>query len=342
MMRREKFFKSLAFAAVTLGLAPVSAMAQSKLRIGLSSISATSGSIWVAEEKGLFKKHGLDAEVIIIGGGAALVVSSLLAGVIQFSVGGGDATIRAALRGADTVLAASPMTRGLQRIMSRPDIKTPAELKGKRIGITRFGSASHWVLQLILRKWDMRPEEFQIIQLGTSPAMFASLDKGAIDAAVLTMPSFFVAEDKGYRTLADPSDMDIVYLQNTIDSTRGFLRKQHDQAVRFIKAICEGIAYFKKNKRESLEVMQKKLRIQSAEEKDIKYLEASYNLLANKFYNQVPYATPKAVETVLEFIAAEEPKAKGADPKLFSDESIVREVEASGFIKSLYDGEYRQ
>ena len=141
--------------------------AQDKIRIGLSSISATSGSIWVAEEKGLFKRHGIDAEVIVVGGGSARVVSSLIAGEIQFSVGGGDAVVRSSLRGADTVLAASPMTTGLQRLMVRPAIKTSAELKGKKIGITRFGSASHWVLQLFLRKWGMRPEEVQMVQLGT-------------------------------------------------------------------------------------------------------------------------------------------------------------------------------
>jgi NitT/TauT family transport system substrate-binding protein len=312
-------------------------LAQDRIRIGLSSISATSGSIWVAEEKGLFKKHGLDAEVIIIGGGASRVVSSLIAGEIQVSVGGGDAVIRSALRGADTVIAASPLKTGLQRLMTRADIKTPAELKTKRVGITRFGSASHWVLQLFLRKWGMRPEDIQMVQLGSSPAMFASLEKGAIDGAVFTIPTFFVAEERGYRTLADPVDMDIYYLQNSVDSSRAFLRQKRDQAVRVVKAVCEGLAYFKKHKKESLEVLQKKLRIQSAQEKDVKYLEASYNLLATKFYNQVPYAMPKAIETVLEFIAVDEPKAKGADPKSFVDESIVREVEASGFIKSLYE-----
>jgi NitT/TauT family transport system substrate-binding protein len=309
--------------------------------VGLSSISATSGSIWVAEEKGLFKKHGVEVEVIIIGGGASQVVSSLIAGEIQFSVGGGDAVIRSALRGADTVLAASPLKTGLQRLMTRADIKTPAELKGKKIAITRFGSASHWVLQLFLRKWGMRVEDIQILQLGSSPAMYATLDKGGVDGAVFTIPTFFVAEERGYRILADPVDMDIYYLQNSVDSTKSFLRKQRDQALRFVKAICEGIAYFKKNKKESIAVLQKKLRIQSAQEKDVKYLEASYNLLASKFYNQVPYATPKAVETTLEFISAEEPKAKGADPKSFLDESLVREVEASGFIKQLYETEYR-
>ena len=110
---------------------PNSSDAQDKLRVGLSSVSATSGSIWVAEEKSLFKKHGIDAEVIIIGGGASRVVSSLIAGEIQFSVGGGDSVIRSSLRGADTVVMASPLKTGLQRLMVRPDIKTPAELKGR-------------------------------------------------------------------------------------------------------------------------------------------------------------------------------------------------------------------
>jgi NitT/TauT family transport system substrate-binding protein len=316
---------------------PWVSLAQDRIRVGLSSISATSGSIWVAEEKGLFKKHGLDAEVIIIGGGASRVVSSLIAGEIQFSVGGGDAVIRSALRGADTVLAASPMKTGLQRLITRADIKTPAELRGKKVAITRFGSASHWVLQLFLRRWGMRSEDIQTLQLGSSPAMFASLEKGGIDGAVFTIPTFFVAEERGYRVLADPVDMEIYYLQNSVDSTRSYLRQKREPALRLVKALCEGLAYFMKHKKESVAVLQKKLRIQSAQEKDIKYLEASYDLLATKFYNRVPSANPKAIETTLEFVSGDEPKAKGADPKSFVDESLVREVETSGFIKALYE-----
>ena len=318
-----------------------SANAQERLRVGLSSVSATQGAMWVAEERGLFKKYGLDPEVIIIGGGASRVVSSLLAGEIQFSVGGGDAVIRAALKGADTVLAVSPLKTGLQRLMVRSEIRTQADLKGKKIGVTRFGSASHWVLQLMLRKWNMRNDDVQILQLGSSPANLASLDNRGIDGAVLTLPTFFLAEERGYRLLADPADMDIIYLQNSIDTTRSYLKRNRDQALRFVKGVCEGLAYFRKNKRDAIAVMQKKLRIQSAQEKDAKYLEMSYNLLATKFYNQIPYATPKAVETTLDFVGIEDPKAKGADPKLFLDESIVRELETSGFFKNLYEGEYR-
>ena len=315
--------------------------AQERLRVGLSSVSATQGAMWVAEERGLFKKYGIDPEVIVIGGGASRVVSSLLAGEIQFSVGGGDAVIRAALEGADTVLALSPLKTGLQRLMVRSEIRTQADLKGKKIGVTRFGSASHWVLQLMLRKWNMRNDDVQILQLGSSPANLASLDNRAIDGAVLTLPTFFVAEERGYRLLADPADLDIIYLQNSIDTTRSYLKRNRDQALRFVKGVSEGLAYFRKNKRDAIAVMQKKLRIQSAQEKDAKYLEMSYNLLATKFYNQIPYATPKAVETTLDFVGIEDPKAKGADPKLFLDESIVRELETSGFFKNLYENEYR-
>jgi ABC-type nitrate/sulfonate/bicarbonate transport system substrate-binding protein len=167
------------------------------------------------------------------------------------------------------------------------------------------------------------------------------LEKDAVDGGAFTIPTFFLAEERGYRILADPVDMEIYYLQNSIDSTRSYIKRNRDQALRVIKALCEGMAYFRKNKKESMQIMQKKLRIQSAQERDVKYLELSYNLLVDKFYNQVPYATPKAVETTLEFIAGEEPKAKGADPKQFIDESLVREIEASGFIKQLYEKEYR-
>jgi len=336
---RHGFTSLILIVTVLLTFRPIAA--QERIRLGLSSISATSGSIWVAEEKGLFKKHGANVEVIFIGGGAARVVSALLAGEIQFSVGGGDAVIRAALRGGDTVLTFSPMNRGLQRLIVRPEIRTPAELKGKRVSITRFGSAGHWAFQLFVRKWGMRPEDFQLIQLEASPAMFANLEKGGTEGAVLTMPSFFLAEEKGYRTLADPAEMDIYYLQNSVDTTRSYLKANRAQAIRFGKGLMEGIAYFKKYKKESLEVLQKKLRIQSAQEKDLKYLELSYNLLAAKYYNPTLYATPKALETSLEFIAATEPKARGADAKSFVDESVIREIEASGFIKSLYEGEYR-
>ena len=309
--------------------------AQEKLRVGLSSVSATNGSIWVAEDKGLFRKHGIDVEVIVVGGGGARVVSSLVAGDLHFSVGGGEGSVRSQIRGADTVIAASSLSKGLQRIMARPEIKSYQELKGRRIGITQYGSAAHLVLILMLQKWNMRTDQVQILQVGSSPAMLASLDKGGIDAAVLTLPTFFVAEDRGYRIVGDPITMDIFYLQNTLESTRGFLRKNRDGAVRFMRGYIEGIAYFKNNKKESLDVLRKKLRIQSEQERDNRYLEQSYNLLATA-YNDVPYPALKSVQTIIDKVAEDEPKVKERDVKSFVDETLIRELENSGFTRALY------
>ncbi|MGZ9262263.1 MAG: ABC transporter substrate-binding protein [Candidatus Binatia bacterium] len=326
---------SVTLLALSVILPSPQAIGQEKLRLGLSSIGATNGSIWAAEEKGLFRKHGVDVEVIFIGGGGARVVSSLLAGDIHFSVGGGEGSIRSQMRGAETVIVSSTLTKGLQRILAKPEIKTYQDLKGRKIGITQFGSAAHLVLALMLKKWNMRPDQVQTLQVGSSPALLASLDKGGIDAAVLTLPTFFLAEDKGYRVVGDPMTMDIYYLQNTLESTRGFLRKNRDQALKFMKGYIEGIAYFKKNKKESLDIMGRKLRIQSSQERDVRYLEMSYNLMTAA-YSDVPYPSLRAVQSIVDKIAEEDPKVKEREVRSFVDDTLVKELEDNGFIKSLY------
>ena len=308
-------------------------LALDKIRIGLSSVSALHGAVWVAQEKGLFRKHGIEPEVIVVGGASAGGVSALIAGDVQFLSGAGEAVINANLRGADVIMVASVLNKGVQRLIAHAQFSAPADLKGRKIGITRFGTASHLVLQMMMRKWGMGPGDIQVIQVGSSPAMLASMEKGGIDAAVLTMPSIFVAEERGYRVLADLADMDIYYLNTMLDTTRWYLRTQRDQATRFIKGFVEGLAFFKKNKQESVEVLRKKLRTDPGREK---YLELSYDLLANKFYDQVPYPSVRGVETVLEFIAKDNPKARVADPRTFIDGSIVKEIEASGFVEALY------
>ena len=316
-------------------LSPWCSYAQDKMRIGLSSVSATNGAVWVAEEKGLFKKYGVNVEVVVIGGGGARVVSSLLAGDIQFSVGGGEGSIRSQMKGADTVIIASSFSTGLQRILARPDIKSYQDLKGKKIAITQFGSAGHLALLLMLKKWNMRPDQVQIVTFGSSPGMLIALDKGGADAAVLTIPTFFLAEEKGYRTIGDPATMDISYLQNTLESTRSFIRNNHDRILKFMKGYVEGIAYFKRNKQESIDVVRKKLRIQSAQERDNRYLELSYNLLLSLYVDK-PYPSLKAVQTIMDKLADEDPKVKERDPKSFVDDSFMRELDESGFFKTLY------
>lgn len=305
-----------------------------KIRVGLSALAPTNGAVWVSEEKGLFKKYGIEVEVIVIGGGAARGVNALIAGDLQFATAGGGAVVSASLRGADVVMVASVNNKGVQRLMVRPEIKNPEGLKGKRLGITTFGSSSHVVFLMMLRKWNLSPDEVQVIQVGSSPAMLVSLQKGGIEAAVLTDPAFFVAEDMGYKTLADPVDMDIHYLQSVLITTRSYLRTHREQAGRFIRAYVEGIAYFKKNRTESLRVLMKKMRTERGREG---YLERSYELYASQYFDRIPYPSQTGIRTVLEFLAKDNPKAKDADPNSFVDSSLVKALDESGFIRKLYE-----
>jgi NitT/TauT family transport system substrate-binding protein len=259
-----------------------------RVRIGLSSFTPINAALWIAEDKGLFKKHGIDSEVILMGGASAGGVSSLIAGDVQFLGGGGGGVINAALSGADVIMIGSIVNKGVQRVMARSDLRRPEDLRGKKLGVTRFGAASHLVLLMMLRGWNMNPSDVQMIQVGSSPAMMAALEKGGIDAAVLTEPTFFFAEDQGYRTLADLADMDIYYLHSMIDTTRAYLRANRDLALRFMRGYVEGIAYFKKNKKESLDVLAKKLRTAPGQHK---YLERSHVLYTSGYFENAPYVS---------------------------------------------------
>jgi NitT/TauT family transport system substrate-binding protein len=318
----------------SLALDPMpQARAQDKMRLGLSSVSALHSAVWIAEQKGLFRKHGIDAEVIVVGQGGTAGISALLANDIQMTSSAGDSLVNAALHGGETVMIAGVVNKGLQRIMTRPEIKTPADIKGKRVGVTRIGAVSHSVLLMILRRWNMSPTDVQILQVGTSPNMLASLDKGGLDAAVITIPSMFVAEDRGYKVLLDLADTDIYYLQTMIATTRSYIKNNRDKTLRFLKGYLEGIAYFKQNRKEGLDVVKKKLRISEQQERN---LERSFDLLSMKYYEPMPYPSLRGVETVLGFVEKDNPKAKGADPKSFVDDSLLREIDASGFAKTLY------
>ncbi len=315
-------------------LPPESTHALDRIRIGMGALSPTNSAIWVAEERGLFKKHGLDVEAIFIGGGAARGINALLAGDIQFASASGGPVISSMLKGSDVTMIAALNNKGVHRLMVRPDIDSPELLKGKRIAITAFGTASHTVLTLLLNHWNLRQEDLTVLQIGSSPTMLVSLQKKIVDGAVLTDPSYFIAEDTGFRVLADLAKMNIHYLQSMLVSTRGYLRTNRDLSTRVMRAYVEGIAYFKRNKKDSIRIILKKMRMEADKEK---YAERTYEQYANTYFDRVPYPSLSGIRTILDSIAREVPKAKGADPASFSDPSILKSLEDSGFIKSLYE-----
>ena len=304
--------------------------AADKIRVGFSAISLANAPVWIAEEKGFFKKYDIETEAIVIGGGATRSLSAVIAGDLQFGSTGGGAVVSAVFSGADIAMVAAGNNKGIQRLMVKADVTLPTALKGKRIGITALGSSSHLALMLMLRKWNMAPEDVQILPVGQSPVMLISLQKGGIDAAVLQDPTFFMAEDIGFKTLGDPVAMDIQYLQNVLVALRGYVKTHRDLASRFMKGFVEGVAHFKRNKEDSLKILMKKMRIEKGKEA---YLERSYGLYATQYIESAPYPSVAGTRTVLEFMAKDFPKAKTADPNSFIDNSLIKPLEDSGFIK---------
>ena len=186
---------------------------------------------------------------------------------------------------------------------------------------------------MMLQRWKMSVNDIQVMQVGSSPNMLASLDKGGLDAAVLTIPSMFVAEDRGYRVLLDMADTDIYYLHTMIATTRNYIKNNRDKVSRFLKGLFGRACLRQTTQEESIDVVKKKLRIGAEQERN---LEQSIDLLSAKYYEQIPYPSMRGVETVLGFVEKDNPKAKTADPKSFVDDSLLREIEASGFVKTLY------
>ncbi|HEY7216918.1 MAG TPA: ABC transporter substrate-binding protein, partial [Candidatus Binatia bacterium] len=231
-------------------------------------------------------------------------------------------------------MVAGVVNKGLQRIVAKPELKTPADLKGKRIGVTRIGAVSHSVLLMMLARWKMAVSDVQVMQIGSSPNALAALERGGLEAAVLTIPYMFVAEDRGYRVLADMGDTDIYYLHTMMATTRSYIKSNRDKVLRFLKGYLEGLAFVKQNKRDAIDVVRKKLRLGAEQTRN---LERSIDLLNAKYYEAMPYPSLRGVETVLGFVEKDNPTAKGADPKSFVDDSLLREIDQSGFVKKLYE-----
>lgn len=326
----RKILSALVGTAVCLFFLASPSLAVEKINVGLGSFSAMHGDIWDATDEAFFKEYGLDPQEIYIQGGPT-AISGLLADSIQYLVTDGAAPVSAGLKGADVVIIASAMNQGIQRLMSLPGIKSPKELVGKTIGVTRVGAASYNVLRIMLDMWGIPLDKVKILQVGSSTAMLASMKKGGIDAAVLTLPSFFVAEDRGYRLLGDAVAMDINTLHHVLVVRTDYLHAHPEQVTRFVKAYIKGIAYFKQNKDESVAILKKKL----GQRGSVKYLERSYDLLA-KAYQKIPHPSLSGVKTILGFLQDEYPQAKEADPKSFVDDRIVSDLEKSGFIQKLY------
>ncbi len=302
-----------------------------KVRMAFTSLSSVMCPPWIAREIGIFNKHGLDVEVIATPTGVE-GMNALIAGEVQFLQISGGTTASAALGGADVMVVGTTLDALVQSLMARPEIEKAEQLKGKSVGITRFGTSIDVGARMALKHFGLVPEkEVAIVQVGGMESMVTALQTNRIQAGILSYPAITQALKLGHRTLLDVASLGIPYAFTGM-TTRGRLIKEDPDLVRrYMMAQTEAIARAKRDKNMALKVMGKYLRTTNPNA-----LAESYDIDVQKYLLRVPLTTAEAMKSVLDDLAERIPKAKDADPKRFFDDTFVRQMQSSGFIDALY------
>lgn len=236
---RKPIFGLLAVIAVVHWFSLPASSQVTRLKAAYSSESSWSLATWVAYDAGLFKKYGLSVDLVLIRS-AATITAALIAGETPMIQLGGNGTIQAALQGADTVNVQTLVPIIPQSLVVTADIKSPEDLKGKRLGVSRFGALSDLVIRHYLRKFGLDPaKDVTIIQVGGIPELLAAMKAGAISGGSLSPPVLSAAKKAGFKELGDFESLDYKYPAVAIATTRSFIQRQRSTALNFLRAEIE-------------------------------------------------------------------------------------------------------
>jgi len=325
-MRSYRRFNILAPIMIAMFLPGV--VAGAPLRIAYSAISGAMATLWVAQEAGYFKRDAIDTELLYIGGGS-LLIQSMLSGDVPFAYGPSVPVINAALRGADLVFIANTGNALVFSIMSRPEIKQPANLKGKKIGVTRLGGSTDWALDAALKQWGIQRRELLVIQTGGMPEGLAGLASGSLDAVVLSPPSNFRALKAGMHELVDAGQLGIVFPNTPLSTTRSFIKSQQDTVLRFLRGFTQGLNRLRTDKPFSMKVLSKFTKVVDSET-----LADLYQTYAVRYSGDpIPYVRVEGVEEILKRTPSKE--AQGAKAGEFIDNSLLKDLEQSGWFRTV-------
>jgi NitT/TauT family transport system substrate-binding protein len=304
--------------------------AQERMRIAWAGSTPSNTPIWVADQKGFFKKNGLNAEVIAISA-STIVIQALLTGEVDFIIAPSATLVTSRLAGADTVMVSTNLPLFIDHIVSLGNISSVEQLKGKIGGVNRLGTTSDMTLRLALRRLGVDPEkETKIIATGENPQRLAALANNLTQFTLLGEPLVREAEKLGFRDLYDIGTLKIPYHVNAVVTREKTVKERRPFVAKVVRAFTEALHFIKTNKEETKTLIGKNLKTNDAEG-----LERAYRAY-NGAFPEVPYPNAEGVKTLLDDIAPRTPKAATADPKSFVDMSLVQELEASGFIKQLY------
>ena len=299
------------------------ALAQ-QVRIAVGAASVASLPTWVAQDGGYFAREGVPAELIYIRGGPQ-TLSALLGGDVPFAQVYSQPALAARVTGADTVILAGLINQPLFSVVTVRGIEKPEDLRGKKVGITTFGSATDLALRLALKKWGLKADtEVSILQMRGVPEILPALASGALHGGVLSPPTNMIAIKAGFKELAYLPKAGISFQHTTLSTTRRYLEKNRGSAVKVLKAYASGIERIKADKPFALKTLSKYMLTTDAD-----VLEYTYNA-AFPLFRTIPYPTTEGIQATLDFMAEREPRVKQFQPKDFVDISLLEEIEKTG------------
>lgn len=314
--------------AIAFGFPPaLHAQELKPLRISLSLGSAQL-PLWVARDAGLFAKHGLNPELLGLQS-ASRQIQLILAGDTMAASLSGTTPVRARIEGADAIIIMGLLNSFTLSVITGPEIKKPSDLKGRYIGVGNLGGSPTLLTQRLLKKWGLE-SDVKFLATGGYIESLAALEKRRIHAAVLDPPRAYIGRKKFAFTELANLGQEFKYATTVIVARESQLRKERDTFSQFAKAVIEGIHRVKADREFAIKVLGKMLR-----SSDREILEETYRVFS-ALYEKTPYPALEGIQPILDEMSAEVPKAKNYKPENFVDTGIIKQLDQSGFVASVY------
>jgi len=297
-----------------------------KIKIGYPSLSFRQSNVWVAKEQGLFSKYGLEVEPILFRGGQVATQALVSGDPPIVNIG---TVVQATIQGHNVVLVAAVETKYDLIIFTRPGIAQLEQLRGKRLGITGFNSATHYASMILARHLNVDLKEFTLIPAGLDTERIAAVNSGVLDATYVATSAAPLARKAGLHELIQIGDLGVEVQGNGFATSRGYIANNRDVVKSALKGFVEAIHFIYANKKETQRVFAKYMRTN-----DPNVLEDSYNGYI-KSIPKKPYPTLKGIQFMLDVLAPTLPNAKNFKPEQFVDLSFLQELEKEGFFNEM-------
>ncbi|HTN73541.1 MAG TPA: ABC transporter substrate-binding protein [Methylomirabilota bacterium] len=304
------------------------AAALDTIRVAYSSVNPHALLVSMAEKRGLYAKYGLSSTIVYVSGGST-VVQAMVSGDIDLGQLTGAPGVAANLRGADILYVAMTDDRMGYQLVSRGEFKNAAQLKGKRIGISRFGSSADFGVRTLLKKVNIDPKDVSILQIGNEVERLAALKLGSIDGSVFNAPFGAAAKKFNLNILADAVALGIPYFNTGICGSAKVLQKNENRILNFLRAYLEAIKIFKTEPEYTLKALAQFTRVSDQE-----LLKEAYEYNRNKIPD-IPYPSLTAMQAVVDPLVAGDPKLAKIDAKNFISDRYLKKLEEEGFVQKL-------